>query len=211
MHAKVACVVRCPPSPHPPAPATRPGELPGRDKKMPGPGGCISAARRPSHSSVLVLVHVPPAQVGTPCSRGPVTRGRLTTSHTERGRLCTFTSTEPQNRQHTTNKPPPRSTNPEGGASSPRCANGCLGTPRTAATSLDNDLNDRARKAPEHLQHKRVRVQPRCQINDPNDRMTRYKFTCAFADKSPCERGMPPEHLAGARISTTLIPLWMPV
>ena len=93
--ANVACFVRCPPSPHAPAPATQPGEVPGRDKKMPGPWGCLSAARHPSHSSVLVLVHVPPAQVGTPCPRGPVTRGRLTTSHTERSRLCTSTSTKP--------------------------------------------------------------------------------------------------------------------
>ena len=82
--ANVACFVRCPPSPHAPAPATQPGEVPGRDKKMPGPWGCLSAARRPSHSSVSVLVHVPPAQVGTPCPRGPITRGRLTANHTER-------------------------------------------------------------------------------------------------------------------------------
>ena len=156
-----ACVVRCPPSPHLPAPATRPanskvglqamlGPVKIRRKKhcdlhatsrvrgaapalsaspgsshavqlTAGPGqkqcralgGCQSAAHRPSRDPVSVSVHVPPAQVGTPCPRGPVTRGRLTTNHTERGRSCTSTKTEPQNKQHTTNQQPYRPTTPE--------------------------------------------------------------------------------------------------
>ena len=82
-------------------------------KTMPGPWSCRSAAHRPSRDPVSKSVHVPPAQVGTPCPRGPVTRGRLTANHTERGRLCTSTKTEPQNKQHTTNQQPHCPTTPE--------------------------------------------------------------------------------------------------
>ena len=92
--------------------AVQPTAGPGQ-KQCRALGGCRSAAHRPSRDPVSVSVHVPPAQVGTPCPRGPVTRGRLTANHTERGRLCTSTKTEPQNKQHTTNQQPHCPTTPE--------------------------------------------------------------------------------------------------
>ncbi len=69
----------------PPAPATRPGQVPNRAQTLPGPSSQtrwlassplgirrLPAAHDPSRCFASVSVHVPPAQVGAPCPRGPV-------------------------------------------------------------------------------------------------------------------------------------------
>ncbi len=61
------------------------------------------AAPSSSRHSAPASVHVPPAQVGAPCPRGPVHPWPTDGQPTERGRLCTKTETKQQPKPSTTN------------------------------------------------------------------------------------------------------------